>query len=274
MLLRGTFGLLQFLLLGVEGVLGLVGVVYVGEGLKQGLVVLQQGGLQAGIGGLNVSADAAGGEEGELYADAEEAAVAAAGAVEGGEVAVELDAAGLPEELDVEAGEEVGFGAGELGAAGLDFSGAGAQVGALVEKAAGPDALWRAGQVLQQGGTVGSVIGHDAGAAKTLDEAGLLEITAQKLDDGSTAVILLAQENSEAPLDQFFGRFQTTVARWDAAAVQQELAAAVETQAELARQAHEAWEKQKTDEFKGKVEQFKTDIKQEFDKLASKLHLK
>lgn len=116
MLLRGTFGLLQFLLLGVEGVLGLVGVVYVGEGLKQGLVVLQQGGLQAGIGGLNVSADAAGGEEGELYADAEEAAVAAAGAVEGGEVAVELDAAGLPEELDVEAGEEVGFGAGELGA--------------------------------------------------------------------------------------------------------------------------------------------------------------
>ena len=44
LLLRGAFGLLQFLLLGVEGVLGLVGVVYVGEGLQQGLVVLQQGG--------------------------------------------------------------------------------------------------------------------------------------------------------------------------------------------------------------------------------------
>ena len=132
--------------------MGLVGVVYVGEGLQQGLVVLQQGGLQAGVGGLDVGADAAGGEEGELYADAEEAAVAAAGAVEGGEVAVELDAAGLPEELDVEAGKEIGFGAGELGAAGLDFGGAGAQVGALVEEAAGPDALRRAGQVLQQGG--------------------------------------------------------------------------------------------------------------------------
>lgn len=143
----------------------------------------------------------------------------------------------------------------------------GGLVGALIGVLGGP-----LGVLL--GGTVGSVIGHDAGAAKTLGEAGLLEITAQKLDDGSTAVILLAQENSEAPLDQFFGRFQTTVARWDAAAVQQELAAAVETQAELARQAHEAWEKQKTDEFKGKVEQFKTDIKQEFDKLASKLHLK
>ena len=130
LLLRGAFGLLQFLLLGVEGVLGLVGAVYVGEGLQQGLVVLQQGGLQAGVGGLDVGADAAGGEEGKLYADAEEAAVAAAGAVEGGEVAVELDAAGLPEELDVETGEEVGFGAGELGAAGLDFGGAGAQVGA------------------------------------------------------------------------------------------------------------------------------------------------
>ena len=172
LLFGGAFGLLQFLLLDVEGVLGLVGVVYVGEGLQQGLVVLQQGGLQAGVGGLDVGADAAGGEEGELYADAEEAAVAAAGAVEGGEVAVELDAAGLPEELDVEAGEEVGFGAGELGAAGLDFGGAGAQVGALVEEAAGPDALRRAGQVLQQGGLAHGVAVEAEGLRGLADEHG------------------------------------------------------------------------------------------------------
>ena len=78
--------------------------------------------------------------------------------------------AAVAEELAVVA--HLLFGAGELGAAGLDFGGAGAQVGALVEEAAGPDALWRAGEVLQQGGLAHGVAIEAEGLRGLADEYG------------------------------------------------------------------------------------------------------
>ena len=108
------------------------------------------------------------------------------------------------------------------------------------------------------GGATGALIGSDAGAAK-------------KLDNGSTAIIILAQESDEAVLDAFFHRFKTVILRQDAAVAQQDVLAAIEAQEEVARQAHEAWKKQRKAERKEKVEAFKADIKQKFDKLAAKL---
>ena len=125
------------------------------------------------------------------------------------------------------------------------------------------------------GGATGALIGSDAGTAQTLGEELLLEITAKKLDNGSTAIIILAQESDEAVLDTFFHRFKTVILRQDAAVAQQDVLAAIEAQEEVARQAHEAWKKQRKAERKAerkeKVEAFKADIKQKFDKLAAKL---
>ena len=109
------------------------------------------------------------------------------------------------------------------------------------------------------GGATGALIGSDAGTAQTLEEGALLENTAKKLDNGSTAIIILAQESDEAVLDAFFHRFKTVIL------------AAIEAQEEVARQAHEAWKKQRKAERKEKVEAFKADIKQKFDELAAKL---
>ena len=106
------------------------------------------------------------------------------------------------------------------------------------------------------GGSFGALIGSDAGAAQTVGEACLLENAAQKLDDGSTALVILAQEADEAALDQFFARFRTVVLRRDAAAVQQEVLAAAEAQAEVARQVRDAWKKHKAAERREKVEAF------------------
>ena len=125
------------------------------------------------------------------------------------------------------------------------------------------------------GGATGALIGSDAGTAQTLGEGALLENAAKKLDNGSTAIIILAQELNEAILDAFFHRFKTVILRQDAAVAQEEVLAAIEAEKEVARQAHEAWKKQRKAERKaerqGKVEAFKADIKQKFDKLAAKL---
>lgn len=140
----------------------------------------------------------------------------------------------------------------------------GGLIGALVGILGGP-----IGMLL--GGTAGALIGSDAGTAATIGEGLLLENTAQKLNDGSTAVIILAQESDESVLDGFFNRFKTVILRQDATVVQRDVLAAVEAQREVERQAHEAWKKQHKAEFKEKLETFKADIKQKFDKLAAKL---
>ena len=140
----------------------------------------------------------------------------------------------------------------------------GGLIGALVGILGGP-----IGMLL--GGTAGALIGSDAGTAATIGEGLLLENTAQKLNDGSTAVIILAQEYDESVLDGFFNRFKTVILRQDATVVQRDVLAAVEAQREVERQAHEAWKKQRKAEFKEKLETFKADIKQKFDKLAAKL---
>ena len=140
----------------------------------------------------------------------------------------------------------------------------GGLIGALVGILGGP-----IGMLL--GGTAGALIGSDAGTAATIGEGLLLENTAQKLNDGSTAVIILAQESDESVLDGFFNRFKTVILRQDATVVQRDVLAAVEAQREVERQAHEARKKQRKAEFKEKLETFKADIKQKFDKLAAKL---
>ena len=140
----------------------------------------------------------------------------------------------------------------------------GGLIGALVGILGGP-----IGMLL--GGTAGALIGSDAGTAATIGEGLLLENTAQKLNDGSTAVIILAQESDESVLDGFFNRFKTVILRQDATVVQRDVLAAVEAQREVERQAHEGWKKQRKAEFKEKLETFKADIKQKFDKLAAKL---
>lgn len=140
----------------------------------------------------------------------------------------------------------------------------GGLIGALVGVLGGP-----IGMLL--GGAAGALIGGDAGTAETVGEGLLLENTARKLDDGSTAIVILAQESDEAVLDGFFNRFKTLILRQDASVAQQDVLAAVEAQEEVARQAHEAWKQQRKAERKEKVEAFKADIKQKFDALAAKL---
>lgn len=144
----------------------------------------------------------------------------------------------------------------------------GGLIGALIGVLGGP-----LGVLL--GGAVGALIGSDAGAAATLGEASLLESVSQKLRNGDTAVIVLAQEANEEVANAFFGRFKTHVLRWSAEAVQEEVLAAVEAEAELQRQARETLRRQRKaerkEERKEKVDEFKGKLKQKFEELSNKI---
>lgn len=140
----------------------------------------------------------------------------------------------------------------------------GGLIGALIGVLGGP-----LGVLL--GGAVGALIGSDAGAAATLGEASLLESVSQKLRNGDTAVIVLAQEANEEVANAFFGRFKTHVLRWSAEAVQEEVLAAVEAEAELQRQARETLRRQRKAERKEKVDEFRGKLKQKFEELSNKI---
>ena len=123
----------------------------------------------------------------------------------------------------------------------------GGLIGALVGILGGP-----IGMLL--GGTAGALIGSDAGTAATIGEGLLLENTAQKLNDGSTAVIILAQESDESVLDGFFNRFKTVILRQDATVVQRDVLAAVEAQREVERKRTRHGRNSAKPNFKEKLE--------------------
>ena len=59
------------------------------------------------------------------------------------------------------------------------------------------------------GAGVGAWVGSMGSSEEAMAQATLLETVATRLKNGDVAIIALAQERSETPLDQFFGRFKT-----------------------------------------------------------------
>ena len=115
----------------------------------------------------------------------------------------------------------------------------------------------------------GSLAGMTLDAADAADGASLIEQIADKLDDG-VALIGLSDEEDESVLDNKLSAYKTTIARFDAAVVAQEVEAAREMQKEMARQAKADLRKQRKEDFKGKVEEKRKNLKAHFDSVKSK----
>lgn len=103
-------------------------------------------------------------------------------------------------------------------------------------------------------------------AIDMIDTASMLEQIAGKLDEDMTALVALVSEESSNSLDSFLSKFDTVIARFDAAVVAQEVEKAREIEAEMQRLARLELRKQKTDEFKAKVEEKRTALKAKFAK--------
>mgnify|MGYP000974224445 CR=1 FL=1 len=119
-------------------------------------------------------------------------------------------------------------------------------------------------------GGVGAWVGSVGGTDEALAQGTLIEAVATRMKNGDVGIITLAQEKSEAPLDQFFGKFRTIVARWDAWRIQQEVVDALEVQADLQAKARAELKAKRSQECKEKLEEFRQSIQQKFDELKAK----
>ena len=117
------------------------------------------------------------------------------------------------------------------------------------------------------GATIGSIPAlHDAE-----ENAGLLQSVTSRLQDNDSAIIAVVQEENEAQLDDYFAKFDTTIVRYDAHVIEEEIEYAEELQQELARQARIQMRKERSADRKHKVEEKRAEIKARFEVLKEKL---
>ena len=116
-------------------------------------------------------------------------------------------------------------------------------------------------------GSYGAMLGSTVGAVDTLDDAALLEMVASKLVDGEVALIALTDEEDESALDEFLSKFTVEIARFDAAAIAQEVDEAEDMKSEEARLAVKELRKARLKGYQGKIEDTREKIKADFDKL-------
>ena len=87
------------------------------------------------------------------------------------------------------------------------------------------------------GGSYGALIGSTVDVGDAAFGLSMLDQIADKLDDGMVALVALAEEETEDALNAKLSAFDTTIARFDAEVVADEVDRAYEKQFEMARQA-------------------------------------
>lgn len=120
------------------------------------------------------------------------------------------------------------------------------------------------------GGSMGAIIGGGVDAGDAENEESLLEKAGESIVDGETAILLLAQEQSEDGLNIAFSRYDDDIARFDAAEIAAEVDHAREVEKQLAREAREKMRAQKTEEFKKNVSEKSEALKEKFRKYFGK----
>ena len=89
--------------------------------------------------------------------------------------------------------------------------------------------------------------------------------------DGDIAIIAMAFEEDEAILDEKLGKFQTTIARFDAATVAAEVEEAQMMEEEMARQARQQLRNEKKAERKAKIEAKKANLAADWEALKANI---
>lgn len=127
------------------------------------------------------------------------------------------------------------------------------------------------------GAGIGSMVGANVDAGDALFGTAMLEQIADKLEDGTVAIIALEVEDTPDELDKKLSAYDTVIARFDADAVADEVDRAAEMANEMARQARLELRKERKEKVRQKIEEKKEEaqkiseenidlIKKEFDK--------
>ena len=113
-------------------------------------------------------------------------------------------------------------------------------------------------------GSYGTLAGSLVDTADALDSATVMEKVADKLVEGEVALVMLAEEINEEEIDDKLKGFKVTIARFDAAAVAEEVEQAKETEKEMERLARKELRAVKKEERKDKREAKKAEISANF----------
>lgn len=146
----------------------------------------------------------------------------------------------------------------------MDDSVKGGLLGALVGIVGGP-----VGMLL--GGTIGLLIGSNVDLDDQVENVLLLENVSKRMKNGDIALMLLVQETNEAFLDAKLSAFDTTIVRWDAAVIKQEVEEAGILQKQLVKQVQQELRNKKSEARKLAIEEKKKELKQKFENLKQKL---
>ena len=129
------------------------------------------------------------------------------------------------------------------------------------------------------GGPVGILLGMGVGATigslSSLDDEeeneGFLQSVTSRLQDNDIAIIAVVQEEDEAWLDGYLAKFDTTIVRYDAHVIEEEIEYAEELQKELARQTRLHMRQERSEERKRKVEEKRAEIQARFEALKERV---
>ena len=119
-------------------------------------------------------------------------------------------------------------------------------------------------------GSYGALAGSMIDSSDAIGTASIMEKVAEKLQDSETALIALVDEEQEYVLDDRLGNFRTTIARFDAAVVAQEVDEAQKMQKEMERQARQELRATKKEDRKEKLETKKAELKEQFEEFRVK----
>ena len=143
----------------------------------------------------------------------------------------------------------------------------GGLVGGLVGVLGGP-----VGMLLM--GSYGALVGSLVDTGDALDTEMVMERVANKLKDGDVALIMLAEEINEEEIDNMLKGFKVTIARFDAAAIANEVEMIEDAQKEKDRLDRKELREVKKEERKDKREAKKAEISANFAAFKSKLKKK
>ena len=138
--------------------------------------------------------------------------------------------------------------------------GAGALIGALVGVIGGP-----VGVLL--GASYGLLVGSTVDAMDIADSSLLINQVSSSVAEGETALLLLVSETHEGSFTRDMGKFSTTVTKFDAAEVAEEVEKAVELEHQMRKEAHKQMKEDKKAERKEKIEAHRAKIKADFENL-------
>ena len=127
----------------------------------------------------------------------------------------------------------------------------------------------RLGVLLGMG--VGATIGSLASLDDTEENEGLIQSVSTRLQDNDVAILAVVQEEDEAFLDNYFAKFDTTIVRYDAHVIEEEIEYAEDLQKELARQVRAQMRRERSEERKRKVEEKRLEVKARFEALKEKI---